>query len=62
LACLFAARRGCALGQPQIYLDDLITSLVKENIDFTQFFQKMDTKNQEDKEYSAELLDTMLKE
>jgi hypothetical protein len=44
-------------------LDDLIkTSLVKENIDFTQFFQKMDTKNQEDEEYYTELLDTMLKE
>lgn len=44
-------------------LDDLIkTSLVNGNIDFTQFFQKMDTKNQEDKEYYTELLDTMLKE
>lgn len=44
-------------------LDDLIkTSLVKGNIDFTQFFQKMDTKNQEDEEYYTELLDTMLKE
>jgi hypothetical protein len=43
-------------------LDDLIkTSIVNGNIDFTQFFQKMDTKNQEDKNYYLELLDTMLK-
>ena len=29
---------------------------------FTQFFQKMDTKNLEDKNYYFELLDTMLNE
>lgn len=44
-------------------LDDLIKrSLVNGNIDFNQFFQIMDTKNQEDNDYYTELLDTMLNE
>lgn len=44
-------------------LDDLIKrSLVNGNIDFTQFFQILDTKNQEDNDYYTELLDTMLNE